>query len=182
MTFILISGKTNVGKTSVCNKLHEIIIDDGEFTVRDKNDDQFGGKDDFIAHYNKGRRHIVLNSISDDDWCMLKFAQYLDSLTQNGTHPEIIATTIRETDNKNDQMSHMLGLLEAFASGKKRLENYYTQNIDSITSFVQKNHTHHVFVLHLEEKKNKNDAALERYWNYSAETAKQMLDLAVDRL
>lgn len=186
MTFILISGEPNVGKTYVCNRLHKTIEQESVLTVRDKNP---AGGYDFRAHYEKDGRQIVLNSPSDDDRRMEQFANYLDGLAQNGVRPDIIITTIRETDDidkKAYPMSRMLELLEAFANGIPNLENYYKQNIASITSFAPRTLVHNVFVLHLEEQdvdgmpdKNK---ALAQYADGKAETAKQMLDLALARL
>lgn len=183
MTFILISGEQNVGKTYVCNRLHKTIEQNTVFTVRDK--DPAGGYD-FRAHYEKDGRQIVLNSPSDDDRRMEQFANYLDGLAQNGVRPDVVITTIRENNNCGYPMCRMLELLEAFANGTTNLEGYYKQNIASITSFAPRTLVHNAFVLHLEKQdvdgvadKNK---ALAQYADGKAETAKQMLDLALARL
>lgn len=186
MTFILITGEPNRGKTYVCNKLHKIIETDKTFTV---NNPQPMGGFDFMRHYEKDGKCIVLNSPSDDDRRLEQFANYLDGLAQSGVRPDIIITTIRETDDidkKAYPMSHTLALLEAIASGTPNLEGYYKQNIASITSFTPTSLVHNAFVLHLEKQnvdgvadKNK---ALAQYADGKAETAKQMLDLVLARL
>ena len=127
-----------------------------------------------------------MDTPSDTDGRMGDFAKYLDGLAQNGTHPDIIITTIRENNNIGYLMSRMLALLDAFANSTPNLENYYKQNIKSITSFAPKNLTRHAFVLHLEEQNvngvhNKN-IALKPYMDDSADKIKYMIDFALARL
>ncbi|MDE7140112.1 MAG: hypothetical protein K2O09_05090, partial [Treponemataceae bacterium] len=106
MTFILISGEMNVGKTSVCNKLHSRIAADQSFTVRNAPQNASNmSKIDFIAHYEKNGKHIVLNVPSDDNGRMGQFANCLDGLAQKGVRPDIIITTIRENNNVGYPMS-----------------------------------------------------------------------------
>ncbi len=182
MTFILISGKTRAGKTSVCNKLHGKIGKDENFKVCDNHPCQNGELVDFIAHYKKCRKHIVLNSASDGDDCMEELAQYLDDLAASDVYPDIIVTTIRETDIKNYQMSRMLALLGEVAKGTANLADCFAQNIVDITSFAPESLGCHSFVLRLEKDEGMDANALSRYWNSNAETVKQMIDLALDRL
>ncbi|MDE5580804.1 MAG: hypothetical protein K2I95_05225 [Treponemataceae bacterium] len=56
-------------------------------------------KIDFIAHYEKNGKYIVLNSPSDDDRRMKDFAKYLDGLEAKGVRPDAIVTTFRENNN-----------------------------------------------------------------------------------
>lgn len=185
MTFILISGKPKTGKTSVCDKLHDRIAADLSFTVHDKQQSNVSDKEDFMVHYEKCDRHIVLNYPSDSDRCMEQFANYLDVLAQKNVRPEIIITTIREDDYSEDQMSRMFALLEAIGNGTQNLAAHYTSvimNKQVHTPFAFTSLGHHAFVLHLKEQKNMNAIGLNRYWNYNAETVKQMLDLALARL
>lgn len=137
MTFILISGDMNTGKTHVCNKLHSKIAEDQSFKVLYEPQNVSNmSKIDFIAHYEKNGKYIVLNSPSDDDRRMKDFAKYLDGLAANGVRPDAIITTVRENNNGGYQMSRMFALLDAFANGTPNLENYYRQNIEIITSFA----------------------------------------------
>lgn len=155
MTFILISGKPNVGKTRVCNRLHGAIKQNGAFRFLSR-EHTVGA--DHLTHYEKGGKHIVINSSSDGDERMLEFAKYLDELAKDGVHPDIIVTTIREEDDTEDinkkeyPMSHMLALLEKVAKDTPNLEDYYRQNIMSITTFSPTFIKSHAFVLHLEEQ------------------------------
>ncbi len=184
MICMLISGRTNVGKTNVCNKLHDMIATDPSFTVHDK---QIFYGPDFFAHYEKSNRHIVLNTPSDDDNCMIVFCRYLESLTKKKVRPDIIITTIRETDLKLNQMSHMLALLDAIGKGTKRLENHFNQNRAKKPSFAPATLSHHAFVLHLKILPMKGSVAaynkmLDQYWTNNADIAKDMLDFAIARL
>ncbi|MBD5432796.1 MAG: hypothetical protein HDR35_10635 [Treponema sp.] len=81
MTFILIVGDMNVGKTHACNKLHSRIAEDQSFKVLDVTQNVSNtSKIDFISHYEKIGKYIVLNSPSDDDRRMTELAKYLDGL------------------------------------------------------------------------------------------------------
>ena len=191
MTFILISGERIVVKTTVCNKLYDRIAADLSFTMHKKQDNlQHADRSDFFTYYEKDDKNIVLNTPSDSNSSMIETCQYLDSLAQNGVRPDIIITTIREADNISKRaypMSRMLALLDAIGKGTKNLESHFNQNIASITSFTPTSLVHHAFVLYLEKQANgktEYDAKmiLDRYWNYKAETAKQMLDLALAHL
>ena len=190
MTFILISGEKNTGKTYVCNKLHKIIETNTNFAVHNRQGSHCADKYDFLAHYEKDGRHIVLNSPSDNDGSMSEFGKYVDSLAADGVRPDIVIATIRQNNNDNDNngqpMSRMLALLDALSNGMPNLENYHKQNIESIMSFAPTSLCHNAFVLNLENHdvsgvadKNK---ALAQYADGKAETAKQMLDLALARL
>ena len=190
MTFILISGKTGVGKTHVCNKLHDMIAADPTFTVCDKQTVKRVNSADFMAHYKKGEKHIAHNSASDNDDCMEQFCTYLDGLAKKEVRPDIIITTIRETDVQHDQMSRMLALLDAYASGTTNLAAHYVSGIKTKpihTPFAPDALSTHAFVLHLERQPlsgsdEEQEKALASYWDKNAETAKQMLDLAIARL
>lgn len=182
MTFILISGKTNTGKTQVCERLHDLIEQDPTYAT-------LGGWNikrphfvDFIAHYEKNDKYIVLNSISDNDNCMKRLANYLDSLAHQDVRPDILITTIRETDVNNCQMSRMLALLEAIADGTQNLESHFTQNIENAASFAPASLGHHAFVLHLEKQGSTNAASLGRYWNASAGKVYDLLNFAIMHL
>lgn len=181
---MLISGRTNVGKTSVCNELHNKIDADPSFTVHDKQD---WYALDFFAHYEKNDRHIVLNTPSDDDNCMIYFCEYLDSLTKQKVRPDIIITTIRERNMKLNQMSHMLALLDAIGKGTKNLTNYFNRNIAGKSSFAPTTLNHHAFMLHLKRQKPKGSQAvhnkmLTQYRDNNADIMKHMLDFAIIRL
>ena len=184
MTFMLISGRTNTGKTNVCNELHDMIATDPSFTVHNK---QIPYAPDLFAHYEKGGKHIVLNSWSDCDECMLEFCQYLDSLMKQKVRPDIIITTIRETNLKLNQMSHMIALLDAIGKGTKNLENYFNQNIAKKSSFAPTPLSHHAFTLHLKKQALKGSQAahnkiLKQYWVNSASITEQMLNFAIANL
>ena len=184
MTFILISGKTNTGKTNICNELHNMIATAPSFKVRNK---QVLHSPDLLAHYEKGGKHIVLNSRSDEDYSMLDFCHYLDTLMKKEVHPDIIITTIRETNVQRNQMSHMLALLDAIGKGTKKLENYFNQNIARKSSFAPTTLSHHAFTLHLKKQPLKGSQAahnkmLKQYWLNNASITKQMLDFAIANL
>lgn len=185
MTFILVSGKSGVGKTAVCNRLHGMLDQNGTFTMRYERSSDVACREDHIRLYEKDKKHIVVSSASDGDKCMLEFAKYLDSLAKK---PDIIVTTIREKDDIKEEypMSRMFALLDAIADGTPNLENYHKQNIESVTSFSPMSLCHNAFVLHLEKQNvsgvDNKDKALAQYCDGKAETAKQMLDLALARL
>lgn len=176
----------NVGKTYVCNKLHQIIDMDKTFAVRDRRGSNWADEYDFLAHYEKDGKHIVLNSPSDNDGSMSEFGKYVDSLAAKGVRPDIIIATIRQNNNDGYPMSRMLALLDALSNGTPNLENYHKQNIESVTSFAPMSLCHNAFVLHLEQQDvsgvDNKDKALAQYCDGKAETAKQMLDLALARL
>lgn len=174
MTFILISGKTGVGKTSVCNKLHELMKKRGFQVV---NSQQSGCN--FIADYSANNKHIVLSSASDDNNSIMALCQYIDNMK---IKPDIIITAIRETDNKNYQMSRMLAVLEEIAKGTQDLEAYFNAHIVKFTSFEPTGLSHHAFVLHLEKQNDANGEELDKYWEYNAETVMKMFDIALTRL
>lgn len=180
MTFILISGSENVGKTHVCNRVHSMLDMNGTFVLRDRT---CTVRPDHITHYEKGGKHIVMNSPSDDDRCMLDFAKYLDSLAKDGVRPEIIITTIRDS---GEPMSRMLALLEKVAGGTANLEDYYKQNIagKSSSDLAPASLCHHAFVLHLEKQDFVGDEvkALKPYWDDNADKVKYALDFALARL
>ena len=193
MTFILISGNMNVGKTYVCNKLHSLIGMDKTFTVHNRQKNNVMERYDFFAHYEKDGRHIVLNSPSGKDSSLIETCQYLDSLVQGGVRPDIVITTIRETDDINKKeypMRRMLARLEAIANGTTNLKAYCASNIAAnpiSTPFAPTSLVHNVFVLHLEQQqvsgsKEEKNNALAQYADGKAETAKQMLNLALIRL
>ena len=184
MTFILISGKTGVGKTHVCKKVSDLLNQDATFALLDWQPTQSVNGGDFIAHYEKDRKHIVLNSPSDSDKCMIELCQFLDGLA---VRPDIIITTIRETNLHHSQMSRMLALLEAVANNTKNLVAHFNNNIANITSFAPKALSNHAFVLHLEKKQvsgsdEEQAKALAPYWDENADTVKDMLDFALARL
>lgn len=190
MTFILISGESNVGKTRVCNRLHGALKQNGTFILRDRQPSKVACPEDHITHYEKGDKHIVINSPSDGDKCMLEFAQYLDNLAQKGVSPDIIVTTIRENDDINEKeypMSHMLALLDAIADGKSNLVSHYNQNIagkspDELAPTAIKCHA---FVLHLEKQviddADNETKALISYCDDNADKLKYMIDFALAR-
>lgn len=186
MTFILISGKPGTGKTAVCNRLHGMLDQNGNFILRYRQSSKVACPEDNITHYEKDGKHIVMSTASDGDKCMLEFAKYLDTLAQT---PDIIITTIREDDNNEDQMGRMLALLEAIGNGTQNLDAYYTSNIMTKpihTPFAPSALIHHAFVLHLEGQ-NVNGAAnktqaLKPYWDDNADKLKHMIDFALARL
>ena len=190
MTFILISGKTGVGKTHVCNQLHGIIAADKTFTVCDKQTVKRVNSADFMAHYKKGEKHIAHNSASDNDDCMEQFCTYLDGLAKKAVRPDIIITTIRETDVQHDQMSRMLALLDAYAKGTTNLAAHYVSGIKTKpihTPFAPDALSTHAFVLHLERQPlsgsdEEQEQALAAYWDDNADKAKYALDFALARL
>ena len=192
MTFILISGKPNVGKTRVCNRLHGAIGQNGAFRFLSR-ENTVGA--DHLTHYEKGGKHIVINSSSDGDERMLEFAKYLDELAKDGVHPDIIVTTIREEDNTDDTdkkeypMSHMLALLDAIANEESNLENYYHQNIvgkkPADLALKPMSLRQNAFVLHLEEQ-DKSDVDNEEkvlipYCDDNADKVKYAIDFALAR-
>lgn len=196
MTFILISGKSDVGKTTVCNKLHGMLSMNKAFKFYERKPIEIACREDFIAHYEKNGKHIVINSPSDGDSCMLEFAKYLDDFAQKKVRPEIIITTIREEDevNKNEYpMSRMLALLQAIADGKKNLEDYYNQNIAGKSPAdlapMPTSIKRPAFVLHLEkqpldgiENKREETLALVSYMDDNADKIKYAIDFALARL
>ena len=188
MKFILISGDTNVGKTSVCNKLHIKIAEDPSFKVLNEPQNVSNtSKIDFISHYEKSGKYIVLNSPSDDDRRMTELAKYLDGLAAKGVRPDAIITTVRENNNGGYQMSRMFALLDAFANGTPNLEHYYIQNIKSITSFAPTSLVHHAFEFHLKKlqlsgSKVDKENALMQYWEDCADGLKYVLDFALAHL
>ena len=187
MTFILISGERNAGKTRVCNRVYRMLKADPSFAHIDYTTN-LASVVDLMAHFEKGGKHIVMNAASDGDKCMIEFCKYLDSLKER---PDIIITTIREHDDRVSQMTRMLALLDAYAKGKTvikmSLEDYYRQHIANFTSFAPDALSTHAFVLHLEKQpvsgtEEEQEQALAPHWDKNAETAKQMLDLAIARL
>lgn len=192
MTFILISGKAGAGKTAVCGRLHQLIAADLHFTVTNTQQNPVATQQDFMACYTeKGGKRIVLNSAAENDRCMAQFALYLGGLAHK---PDIIVTAIRDDDAPNDQMSRMLALLEAADKGTPNLAAHYAARI--MTAPV---HTHFepaalardASVLHLGPQTAPGEEAVRpadangaarpsaQQIAYDAETAKQMLDLAV---
>lgn len=188
MTFILISGNMNTGKTHVCNKLHSRIAEDQSFKVLYEPQNVSNmSKIDFIAHYEKNGKYIVLNSPSDDDGRMKDFAKYLDGLAAKGVRPDAIITTVRENNNYGYPMSRMFALLDAFANGTPNLENYYRQNIESLTSFAPTSLVHHAFMFHLKKlqlsgSKVDKENTLVQYWEDYADGVKYVLDFALAHL
>lgn len=190
MTFILISGRTGVGKTHVCKRLRDMIELNTTFSRLGRQPSQSGNGGDFIAHYEKNGKHIVLNSPSDNDNCMIEFCQFLDGLAKKDVRPDIIITTIRETNRDNDQMSRMLALLDAYANGTQSLAAHYTSVIKAKpihTPFAPDALSHHAFMLHLEQQpvsgtKEEQEKALAPYWDDNADKAKYALDFALARL
>ena len=189
MTFILISGKNDMGKTAVCNRLHGMLDQNGTFKLHDrKSTSNVACPEDHITHYEKKDKHIVVNTASDGDKCMLEFAKYLDGLVAKGIEPEIIVTTIREKDDGEDQMSRMLALLEAIGNKTPNLEAHYTSNIMTKpihTPFAPSALSHNAFVLHLEEQNVQNAPnkvnALKPYWDDSADKIKYAIDFILAR-
>ncbi|MBD5440644.1 MAG: hypothetical protein HDR33_06460 [Treponema sp.] len=188
MTFILISGDMNTGKTHVCNKLHSRIAEDQSFKVLNEPQNVSNtSKIDFISHYEKSGKYIVLNSPSDDDRRMTELAKYLDGLAAKGVRPDAIITTVRENNNGGYQMSRMFALLDAFANGTPNLEHYYIHNIKSITSFAPTSLVHHAFEFHLKKlqlsgSKVDKENALMQYWEDCADGLKYVLDFALAHL
>lgn len=183
MTFILISGKEDVGKTTVCNRLHSMIKENETFICHD---DLNKGRIAYAAHYEKNGKHIVMNSASDDDDRMKDFANYLDSLAQK---PDIIITTIREDDSSGDMMSRMLALLEAIGNGESKLVEHYEDKVANKTAelaSLAKTIRHNAFVLHLEEQKiegvGKKYHLVKPYCDDNADKVKYMIDFALARL
>ena len=187
MTFILISGKTGVGKTHVCKKVRDLLDLNSTFALLGRQPSQNGNGGDFIAHYKKGEKHIVLNSPSDNNGCMIDLCQFLDGLAKEEVRPDIIITTIRETDVHHYQMSRMLALLEAAANNTQNLVTHFNNNIANITSFAPKALNNHAFLLHLERQQvsgsdEEQAKALALYWDENADKVKYMLDFALARL
>lgn len=188
MTFILISGKPGVGKTHVCEKVRDLLKQDATFSLLGWQPSQSGNRGDFIAHYEKGGKHIVLNSPSDNNGCMTDLCQFLDGLA---VRPDIIITTIRERDLKDKLIRKMLALLEAVAKNKKNLVAHFNNSIvpNALSNqvFTPKALNNHAFLLHLEKqpKKGSNEEwtkALALYWDENADIVKCMLDFALARL
>lgn len=177
--FILISGASNTGKSSVCEKLHDLIYNDPNYATIDKQNKRNRNPKnvvDFIAHYKKNGKHIVLNSASDDDHCMKALAKYLDDLAATPETkdmlPDVIITTIRET---GAPLCRMLALLEAIENGTKQLAQYYTQNIANATPTTL---IRNVSLLHLTNQTVSGNA-LAQYWRDNANDAKRELDRIV---
>ena len=188
MTFILISGKTGVGKTHVCKKVRDLLDLNSTFSPLGRQPSQSGNWGDFIAHYEKGGNHIVLNSPSDTDKCMIDLCQFLDGLA---VRPDIIITTIRETDVHHYQMRKMLALLEAAANNTQNLVAHFNNSIVpnalSNQAFTPTALSNHAFVLHLERQQvsgsdEEQAKALALYWDENADKVKYMLDFALARL
>ena len=189
MTFILISGERNAGKTRVCNRVYRMLKADPSFAHIDYTTN-LASVVDLMAHFEKGGKHIVMNAASDNDDCMEQFCTYLDGLAKKAVRPDIIITTIRETDVQHDQMSRMLALLDAYASGTANLAAHYVSGIKQKpihTPFAPDALSTHAFVLHLEKQpvsgtEEEQEQALAPHWDKNADIAKQMLDLAIARL
>lgn len=189
MTFILVSGKSGVGKTAVCNRLHGMLDQNGTFTMRYERSSDVACREDHIRLYEKDKKHIVVSSASDGDKCMLEFAKYLDSLAKK---PDIIVTTIREKDDIKEEeypMSRMFALLDAIADGTTNLENYYNQKIagKKPLEFAPKPTSlmHNAFVLHLEKQNidgvDNEIKVLKPYWDYNADKIRYAIDFALAR-
>lgn len=188
MTFIIVSGKSDMGKTAVCNRLHGMLDQNGTFMLHERKPIKVACPEDHITHYEKKDKHIVVNTASDGDKCMLEFAKYLDGLVAKDMRPDIIVTTIREKDDGEDQMSRMLALLEAIGNGTQNLEAYYTSDIMTKpipTPFAPSALSHNAFVLHLEEQDIKDVdneiKVLKPYWDDSADKLKYAIDFALAR-
>ena len=188
MIFILISGKPGVGKTHVCEKVRDLLDLNSTFAPLSRQPSQNGNGGDFIAHYEKGGKHIVLNSPSDNNGCMIDLCQFLDGLA---VRPDIIITTIRERDLKDKLIRKMLALLEAVAKNKKNLvahfKNSIVPNALSNQAFTPKALNNHAFLLHLEKQQvsgsdEEQAKALALYWDENADIVKYMLDFALARL
>lgn len=181
--FILISGAPYTGKSSVCRELHAMICQDQSYT-------KLGGRNinkphfvDFIAHYKKNGKLIVLNSASDDNNCMKRLAKYIDDLAAapetKDMLPDVIITSIRET---GAPISRMLALLEAIEKGTKQLAQHYTQNIANATPTTLIRNV--AVLLHLTKQptsgnKANTAIALAPYFKNIANDAKQELDRIV---
>lgn len=183
--FILISGQTNVGKSSVCEKLHDLIDNDPNYTTINKQNKKTRNPNnvvDFIADYenNNNKRRVVLNSASDNDGCMMALAKYLDDFrAKYGSLPDVIITSIRET---GAPLCRMLALLEEVEKGTINLWQHYTQNIANATPTTLIRNI--AVLLHLTKQpiggNNANPAtALAPYWNKLANDAKRELDRIV---
>lgn len=181
MTFILICGEQNSGKTSVCHKLRDMIALNANFTKCSYPSSAMSVE--VLEHYEKGGRHVVLYSPSDDNDRIKRLATYIDDFAAaaetKDRRPDVIITTIRES---GVPMSRMLALLEAIANGTQNLESHFEQHIATVTSFAPAAIKTHAFVLHLERDTGKDAAALEQYWDDNADKAKYALDFALARL
>lgn len=186
MTFILICGEQNSGKTSTCKKLRDMIELNANFKKCGYPSSAMSVE--VLEHYENGGKHIVLYSPSDDNGRIRRLATYIDDFgaasETKDKRPDIIIATIRES---GVYMSRMLALLEAIADNTTNLENHFDQNIAGITTFAPTAIKSHAFVLHLEEKhpsgtKEEQEKALERYCDDNADKAKYALDFALARL
>ena len=184
MTFILICGEQNSGKTSVCHKLRDMIALNANFTKCSYPSSAMSVE--VLEHYEKSGRHIVLYSPSDDNDRIKRLATYIDGFgaaaETRGKRPDVIITTIRES---GVPMSRMLALLDAYAKGTTNLAAHYVSSIKAKpihTPFAPDALSTHAFVLHLERDTGKDAAALERYWDDNADKAKYALDFALARL
>ena len=135
MTFILICGEQNSGKTSVCHKLRDMIELNANFTKCSYPSSAMSVE--VLEHYEKGGRHVVLYSPSDDNDRIKRLATYIDDFAAaaetKDRRPDVIITTIRES---GVPMSRMLALLEAIANGTQNLESHFEQHIATVTSFA----------------------------------------------
>ena len=181
MTFILICGEQNSGKTSVCHKLRDMIELNANFAKCSYPSSAMSVE--VLEHYEKGGRHIVLYSPSDDNDRIKRLATYIDDFAAaaetKDRRPDVIITTIRES---GVPMSRMLALIEAIANNTQNLESHFEQHIATVTSFAPTSIKTHAFVLHLERDTGKDAAALEQYWDDNADKAKYALDFALARL
>ncbi|MDE7140341.1 MAG: hypothetical protein K2M90_01720 [Treponemataceae bacterium] len=172
MTFILISGDPDTGKTHVCQELRDILDQDPSF-AKPATPKQVQVKE-VLRHYEKKGKHIVLNSAADDDRCMERLARYIDRL---GARPDIIITAIREKGCFKDRM---LALLEEAAKGTSNLADYYRKHIAGRKNFAAAPLAGHTpVVLHLTKQLASGNNALASYWTKNASDAKRELDLIV---
>lgn len=173
MTFILISGDPNTGKTNVCKKLRDMLDNDPSFGKPTY--PKRSMRSEVLKHYEKNGKLIVLNSAADDNDHIKRLAEFIDDLVANNMRPDIIITAIREN---GIQKSRMLALLEEAAKGTGNLAQYYNQNIANITSFALKSLGSHAFMLHLTNQTASGNA-LAQYWRDNANDAKRELDRIV---
>ena len=179
MTFILISGDPDTGKTNVCKKLRDMIAADPTFAKPTTPKQRQTAE--VLKHYEKNGKLIVLNSAADDDKCMERLARYIDKLCAatetKGKRPDIIITAIRENGCFKDRM---LALLEEAAKGTPNLAGYYRQHIAGCNNFATTPLAGHTpVVLRLTKQPASGNNALASYWTKNASDAKRELDLIV---
>ncbi len=102
MKVILIQGKANTGKTTLCNRIDEWLLNVKKFSIEDREPKTSTSKiEDFKAIYSKKidtkEIRIILNSSSDTLKIIDDFKRYYVNNQNNGY--DMFVTTIRSPKN-----------------------------------------------------------------------------------